>query len=97
MTKIKKIEKQLKELKPLFKEKFKAKEIGIFGSRIRGEEKKKSDIDILVDFEEEADFFHLIGLSLYLEKKLNIKVDVVPKKSLRREIKKFILKDLVLV
>lgn len=33
------------------KQKFGVKEIGIFGSYVRGEEKKESDIDILVEFE----------------------------------------------
>jgi hypothetical protein len=38
--------------------------IGIFGSYIRGEERKESDLDILVEFEESADLSLLgfIGL-----------------------------------
>jgi predicted nucleotidyltransferase len=32
----------------------KIKEIGIFGSYVRGEQKKKSDVDILVEFENEV-------------------------------------------
>jgi len=75
--------------------KFKVKEIGIFGSTLKGERKKKSDIDILVDFEEGADLFDLVGLSLFLERKLKQKVDVVPKRALREEIKELILKEVV--
>jgi len=77
------------------REKFKVKEIGVFGSTIRGERKKKSDIDVLVDFEEGADLFDLVGLSLFLEKKLKQKVDVVPKRALRKEIKASVLKEVV--
>jgi len=77
------------------KEKFKVKEIGVFGSAIRGARKRKSDIDILVDFEERADLFDLVGVSLFLERKLKQKVDVVPKRALRKEIRKSILKEVV--
>lgn len=97
MKKIDKIKKQLARLKPQLKEKFKVKEIGIFGSIVRREEKRKSDIDILVDFEEGADLFHLVGLSLFLEEKLKQKIDAIPKNSLRKEIREFVLRDLVLI
>jgi hypothetical protein len=77
------------------REKFKVKELRIFGSTIRGERKRKSDIDILVDFEEGADLFDLVGLSLFLERKLQRKVDVVPKRALRKEIRESVLKEAV--
>jgi len=95
MKNIKEIKQILLSIKKELKEKFKIKEIGVFGSTIRGEGKRKSDIDILVDFEEEADLFDLVGLSLFLEKKLKQKVDVVPKKALREEIKTSILREVV--
>lgn len=34
------------------KNRFGVKEIGIFGSYVRGEESKESDLDVLVEFEE---------------------------------------------
>ena len=77
------------------REKFKVKELMIFGSTIRGERKRKSDIDILVDFEEGADLFDLVGLSLFLERKLQRKVDIVPKRVLRKEIRESVLKEAV--
>ena len=55
------------ERKDEIKEKFKAEVIGIFGSYARGEEKKESDIDVLVRFEEGATLLHLVGLGYYLE------------------------------
>ena len=39
------------------KEKFKVKTIGVFGSYVRGEQKKKSDVDVLVEFEEPVGLF----------------------------------------
>ena len=43
---LKKIEKIVKENKLLLTKQFKVKEIGIFGSVVRGEDKETSDVDI---------------------------------------------------
>jgi predicted nucleotidyltransferase len=50
------------------KQNYNIKDIGIFGSYVRGEQKKKSDIDILVEFEESSQMSLLdfIGLKNYL-------------------------------
>lgn len=53
----------LAELKEEIREKYKAKKIGFSGSYIRGEQKGKSDIDILVGSEEPIDFFFEISAS----------------------------------
>ena len=87
--------KVLKELKENLEEKYRIKEIGIFGSVIRSEQTETSDIDILVDFKDDADLFDLVGLALFLEEKLNQKVDVVPKRALREEIKGSVLKEVI--
>ena len=52
--------------------------IGIFGSYARGEQTERSDVDVLARFDADATLFDLIGLSLFLEEKLGIGVDVVP-------------------
>ncbi|MEE8329347.1 MAG: nucleotidyltransferase family protein [Thermodesulfovibrionia bacterium] len=88
-----KILKVLEDLKETLKEKYKVKGIGIFGSVVREEQKETSDIDVLVDFEEDADLFDLMGLALFLEEKLNQKVDVVSKRALREDIKEGVLKE----
>ena len=85
----------LEQLKKEIKTRFKAKEIGVFGSVIRKEQRETSDIDILVDFEDGADIFDLVGLALFLEERFNQKVDVVPKEDLRKEIKESVLKEVV--
>jgi len=86
---------RLKELKPTIAARYKAKEIGLFGSFVRGEQGASSDIDVLVDFEEEADLFDLIGLALHLEEALQRKVDVVPKRALRTELRESVLQEVV--
>jgi len=72
---------------------FKVDEIGLFGSVIRGEQQEDSDIDILVNLPKEADLLDLIGLGQFLEERLHHKVDVVPKSSLRDEIREHVLKE----
>jgi predicted nucleotidyltransferase len=74
---------------------YKVREIGVFGSVVRGEQSKDSDIDVLVDFEEDADLFDLVGLGLFLEERLGRKVDVVPRKALRKELQDVVLREVV--
>lgn len=72
---------------------YKVKKIGLFGSFIKEEQKQNSDIDILVEFREDADLFDFSGLALFLEGKLNQKVDIVPEAALRKELRKSVLKE----
>ncbi|MEM0266425.1 MAG: nucleotidyltransferase family protein [Archaeoglobaceae archaeon] len=97
MKNVEEIKKRLEELKPFLKEKFKVKFIGIFGSYVRGEEKKGSDLDILVEFEDSADLSLLdfIRLENYLSEELGIKVDLVEKTTLKPRIGKRILEEVV--
>lgn len=88
---------KLKELRPIITTRYKAREIGLFGSFVRGEQNPNSDIDILADFEDGADLFDLIGLTLYLEETFQRPVDVVPKRALREELKDSVLREVVLV
>ncbi len=87
----------LRDQKEYLREKYKVIEISLFGSLVRGEQTESSDIDVLVNLEEGADLLDLIGLALYLEEKLEQKVDVIPKNALREEIRESVLKELVLV
>ena len=85
----------LQGVKEEVKREYKAEIKGVFGSYARGEEKEGSDVDLLVDFGSEADLFDLVGLGLFLEEKLHLKVDVVPQKALREEIRPYVLEEIV--
>ncbi len=91
----KEILKLLTNLKIELKDKYKVKELGLFGSYASETQKDVSDIDLLVEFEESADLFDFIGLSLFLEEKFKCKVDVVPRNALREELKDSILKTVI--
>ena len=73
------------------------KKVGIFGSFVRGEQKRRSDIDLLAEFEEPVSLLDLVGAELYLKKILKTKVDLIPKEDIRPELKKRILKETVYV
>jgi len=97
MKNVEEIKKKLEELKPSLKEKFKMKSIGIFGSYLRGEEKKGSDLDILVEFDESTSLSLLdfIRLENDLSEVLGVKVDMVEKSTLKPRIGKHILEEVV--
>jgi predicted nucleotidyltransferase len=97
MKYVEKTKKKLEELKPSLEEKFEVKSIGIFGSYIRGEGEKESDLDILVEFEESADLSLLdfIRLENHLSEELGVKVDLVEKRTLKPRMGKHILEEVV--
>jgi len=78
----------LKEYNPL--------KVGIFGSFARGDNKKGSDIDILVEFKNVPSLLMLIRIENELSELLGIKVDLITTGSLKnKEVKKSIRKDLI--
>lgn len=68
------------------------KKAGIFGSYVRGEQKKNSDIDILIEPPRNMGL-EFVGIALELEKKLGKKVDLLTYKGINPYLKKSILKE----
>jgi uncharacterized protein len=99
MITIEQIKKNLSEHKEELKRNYLVKDIGIFGSYVRGEQKKKSDVDILVEFEEcsELSLLDFIGLENYLTDMLGVKVDLVEKGTLKPRIGKHVIDEVVTV
>ena len=85
----------LKRLKEDLNTNFRVKTIGLFGSYVKNEQKNTSDIDFLVEFEEDADLVHLVGLSRYLEEVFKSKVDVISKPTIKEELKQRILEEVI--
>ncbi len=92
MRRQKEIEETLKRYKPLLRERFKVKGIGIFGSYVRGEQSEKSDVDILVEFYAPIGW-EFIDLKEFLEEILGKKVDLVTVKALKPQLRDKILKE----
>ncbi len=85
----------IKEHRSEIRQMFKAEVIGIFGSYARGEEKAGSDVDILVNFDDGATLFDLVGLGDYLEEMLGIPVDVVSMRALHPMMRDDVLRELM--
>jgi len=67
--------------------------LGLFGSYVRDQQRKRSDIDILVSFNREIDLFDFVELREFLEARLNGKVDLVMESALKPAIGKRILAE----
>jgi predicted nucleotidyltransferase len=98
--------KTLEEIKSIFgsrvddiKKKYRIKELGVFGSYVRQEQDEQSDIDVLVDFEEDADIglFEFMEIEDELSKLLGAKVDLVLKRALKPAIGQHIINEVIYI
>jgi predicted nucleotidyltransferase len=97
MKSLEEIKRILQQHKEELRAKYKVKEIGVFGSYVRGQQKKQSDIDILVEFEVVPGLLKFIELEDYLSELLGVKVDLVIKSSIREELRDTILQEVVML
>lgn len=68
--------------------------IGLFGSFVRGEETKKSDIDILVEFEDPT-FRNFMNLAFFLEDIFGRRVDLLTTEGISHRIRPYVEKEVV--
>lgn len=85
----------LHEQIPMLAERYSVETLEVFGSYVRDEQKKDSDLDILVTFKEEPSLLTFIAIENYLSDLLGVKVDLVMKDSLKPVIGKNILREAV--
>lgn len=85
----------LRNNKSLLRERFHVIKIGIFGSYARNQQNKDSDIDLLVEFEENtSNLFELKQqLKEFFRENLNTEVDICREKYIKPRFKKAILKE----
>ena len=87
----------LSQNKKLFRDRYHIIRIGLFGSYSRGEQTLKSDIDLLVEFEENTqDLYDLkIQIKEFIKESLSTEVDICREKYIKPRIKSSILKETV--
>ncbi|MEN3010483.1 MAG: nucleotidyltransferase family protein [Candidatus Bipolaricaulaceae bacterium] len=83
----------LRQHKAELAEKFKVKELSIFGSYARGEATPESDLDILVEFSEPISLFRFLELEEYLSQLLGVRVELVSRAALKPHIGEAILRE----
>ena len=92
-----KILSKLRSMLPYLRKTYNIKEIAVFGSYIRKEQKATSDLDLLVSFSKVPGLLEFIRLENELSDRLGIKVDLVMKDLLKPALKPFILNSTVSV
>ncbi len=87
----------LSKYKNQFAEKYGILAIGIFGSTARNEDRKDSDVDVVIRLEE-PELFTLVGIKQDLEAKFKKSVDIVAyRDKMNRFLKEKIDKDAIYV
>jgi hypothetical protein len=92
---LEKLKRALREHLPQLRARYRVKSLGLFGSYVRGEQRKRSDLDVLVDFEEAPSLFELMDMEDELARLIGTKVDLVTRKTLRGRIGQRILQEVV--
>ena len=77
------------------RQRFSVKKLFIFGSVARGEVGDSSDVDVLVAFDQKANFDVFMDLKFYLEELLGMGVDLVTDKALRPQVRRAIEQEKV--
>lgn len=87
---------ELNEIKHKVKkvlEKHGATKAGIFGSYVRGEQRKNSDVDVLVELNDGGGLIEFIKIKNEIERAIGKKVDLVEYDLIRKELRENILKE----
>lgn len=85
----------LRQQLPMLVERYHVDTLEIFGSYVRSEQRKDSDLDILVTFKEDPSLLTYIAIENYLSDLLGIKVDLVMKDSLKPRIGQQVLREAI--
>lgn len=91
------IKEKLHQQLPILAERYQVKSLGVFGSYVRNEQSKESDLDLLVTFGAIPSLLKFIELENYLTDYLGIKVDLVMQDALKPRIGERILSEVVSV
>ena len=96
--------KDLNEIKEIIKQhrnivadKYGIAVVSIFGSYVRGEQEQRSDIDLLADILRPISLLEMVGAEIYLSEVLGVKVDLIPKRAVREELREAIFKETVAI
>jgi uncharacterized protein len=87
----------LSQNKRLFRDKYHIDKIGLFGSYARGEQNNTSDLDLLVEFEENTQDLYEIKIQIkeFFKTHLGLEVDICREKYIKARIKNDILKEAI--
>lgn len=82
---------------PEIRRRFDVKRLAVFGSVARDEAGEASDVDVLVEFIDRADFDRFMDLKFHLEELLGTRVDLVTVSALRPQLRRGIEQESIRV
>jgi uncharacterized protein len=88
---------ELRRLQPQLRQRYPIREMGVFGSWVRGTQKQDSDLDVLVELGDAVGLMELVGLKQDLSDAIGIEVDLVTKDALKQRIGPRILAEVVML
>lgn len=71
--------------------------VGLFGSYVRKEQRRRSDIDLLAEILRPISLLELVGAEIYLSEVLGTSVDLVPKRNVREELRDAIFNEAIAI
>lgn len=77
---------RLRQEMPRLRKEYNVRSLSVFGSYVRGEQKKRSDVDMLVEYEKTPDLLQLVNLQYHLGDVLGVKVDLISRDALKGRI-----------
>jgi len=89
------IKQMLRDRLPQLREEYRIRDIWLFGSCVRGEQHKRSDLDVHVEFDEVPTLPKFISLERRLREITGIKVDLISIRALKGEMGEHILREKV--
>jgi len=97
MKTIEEIQTIIRQHQDVLAERYGVSIVAIFGSYVRGEQRRRSDLDLLADILRPVSLLELVGAGLYLSEVLGVKVDLIPKRSVREELRETIFREAVAI
>jgi predicted nucleotidyltransferase len=88
---------KLRRLQPELRQRYPIRELGIFGSYVRGQQTEDSDLDVLVDLSDDIGLLQLAGLQQDLSEALGLKVDLVMRDAVKRSSARRIMSEAVML
>lgn len=86
----------LRDAKPELERKYRVRQLALFGSYARGDQREESDVDILVEVDPSIGL-DFVTLAEELETALDARVDLVSTRALKPRIRTFIQPQLIYV
>jgi predicted nucleotidyltransferase len=97
MKTVEEIQTIIRQHQDILAERYGVSIVAIFGSYVRGEQRRRSDLDLLADILRPVSLLELVGAELYLSEVLGVKVDLIPKRSVREELRETIFGEAVAI